>query len=324
MWGKFIVVALAVLLGVATELWFPIDKTDPVAVKQKHFWAFILLIFSLVLGLPIQSSLDAQAKVDEVKAMLQTHLRESEERGRIQELFTLYDTNFGHAQPVLQGWADDLLDYLRDSWKLGVMPLPRERAAAQIGAVYSHAQRSIVATNVGSTNFYFNVGTYAQANLYARDHGIPVVRFYLYGKDYRNRIEMRDGRHPTDINDFFNEVKDLHVRLGSVYSAVIDVDRVKLDAYRDLLIMDNSFVAETQLTPEWEPLRALATENQERLKEARIYFHVLMGALDENHIQRMNPEDVKKYFKHSPVHLEGSKDPADALFNFLMGQVAGQ
>jgi len=275
MWGKIVVVGLSVLLSVATELWFPIDKNDPVAVKQKHFWACIFLIFSLVLGLPVESSLESQAKLEEVKKMLVEHQRESGEKGRLQELFTLYDNNFGHAEPVLQAWADDLLDYLRDNWRDGLMPLPRERAAAQIGKVYSYAQHSIVATNVGSTKFYFNVQTYAQANKEARDHGVPVVRFYLYGKDYRNRMELRDGRHPVDINDFFREVKDLHTHLGSLYSAVIDVDNVNLDSYRDLLIMDNKFVAETQITPEWEPIRALATGNGDKLKKACEYLHVL-------------------------------------------------
>jgi hypothetical protein len=66
---------------------------------------------------------------------------------------------------------------------------------------------------------------------------------------YTHTSADADRRHPTDINDFFGEIKDIHTRLGSLYSAVIDVDKVNLEAYRDLLIMDNKFVAETQLSP---------------------------------------------------------------------------
>jgi len=322
MWGRFVVVALSILLTVATELWFPIDKNDPIAVKQKHFWAAIFLIFSLVLGLPIQSALEAQAKLEEVKKMLAEHQHESVAQGKFKEFYTLYQDNFSHGQPVLQGWADELLDYLRDSWRVGLMPLPRERAAAQIGTVYSHAHRSIVATNVGSTKFYFTVQTYAQANREARDRGIPVIRFYLYGRDYKSKIELRDGRHPTEISDFLREVKDLHNHLGSLYSAVIDVDNVKLDAYRDLLIMDNGFVAETQLTPAWEPIRAVATENPDRLKEARQYLHVIQGAIDPNYVVEMKPTDVKAYFKNVTIPQNGN--PAEALFKQIMEEVAGQ
>jgi len=318
MWGRIVVITLSVLLFIATELLFPIDRTDALAVKQKHFWAFMFLVFSLVLGLPIQETLETQAKIDEVKALLREHQQESATRGKFQELYTLYDHNFGAAQPVLRGWADETLNYLRDSWSHGIMPLPREMAPAKIGDVYYKAQHSIIATNIGSTKYYFNVHTYGQANIFARDHGVPVIRFYLYGKKYRDRIELRDGRHPADINDFFGEIKDLHSRLGSLYSAVIDVDRVNLEAYRDLLIMDNKFVAETQLSPEWEPLRALATENSEQLEQARQYFHLLLGAIDDNYVLRMKAEDVRKYFKSRLP--SGSGDPADALFNYLMGQ----
>lgn len=319
--GKLIVLGISILFFIATETLFS-SGTDPTG-KQKHFWATIFMIFSLILGLPIESSFETQVRIEELKQMLKNHEDTSAKLGKFQDLLALYEDNFGQAEPALKGWADETLTYLRDNWSHGVMPLPKEFAADKIGQVYHQAQMSIIATNVGSTKFYFDVHTYADLNIYARDHGIPVVRFYIYGKKYKDMIEMRDGRHPTDINEFFAEVKDLHARLGSLYSAVIDIDRVRLEEYRDLLIMDNKFVAETKLSPEWEPLRALATENEDQLKTARQYFHVLMGALDERFILRMKPEDVRKFFKNGSFPPSGGKDPADALFNYLMGQITG-
>ena len=321
MWGKLLVVFLSIMLSVATELYFPIDENDPVAKKQKHFWAIIFLIFSLVLGLPIEQTLETEARVDEVKAMLKEHEKQTAEHGQFEDLYALYEKNFGNSQPALRGWADELLNFLRDNWSHGVMPLPREFAPAKIGDVYYGAKHSIIATSVGSTKYYFGVHTYILANEYARDHGVPVIRFYIYGKDYRNRIELRNGKHPADINEFFAEVKDLHETLGSLYSAVIDVDDVHLDAYRDLLIMDNSFVAETELSPEWGPIRAVATENPDKLREARQYFHVLFGAVDQRYVVRMKPEQVRKYFKRQ-FSLSASADPAESLFNYVMGEAS--
>lgn len=322
-YGKLIVLGISILFFIATEIFYP-SGNDPAAAKQKHFWACIFMIFSLILGFPIEGSFETQAKVEELKKMLEKHEDMSAKLGRFQDLLALYDNNFGRAQPALRGWADETLGYLRDNWKNGVMPLPKEFAAEKIGQVYHQAKKYIIATNVGSTKFYFDVKTYADSNLYARDNGIPVVRFYIYGNKYKNYIELRNGKHPTDIDDFFREVKDLHVRLGSLYSAVIDVDRLHLEEYRDLLIMDNEFVAETKLSPDWEAVRALATENDEQLRTARLYFHTLMGALDERYIQRMNAEDVRKSFKKTSYPMSPGKDPANALFNYLMGQITGE
>src|SRR5262249_2292232 len=106
MWGKVVVAAIAVLLFVATELCFPIDGTNPVAVKQKHFWAIMLLIFSLVLGLPIEDSFTTQAKLEEVKQRIENHDTNSAKLEQFHELSDLYEISFAHAEPALKMWAD--------------------------------------------------------------------------------------------------------------------------------------------------------------------------------------------------------------------------
>ena len=320
MWGKIVVVGISAVLAIATELWFPINEADPLAVRQKHFWAAILFIFSVVLGIPIEGTLEMQAKLAEMNATLTAHEQQMQAEAKFQELYSLYNSNFSNGQPVLKGWADELLSYLQDNWKQGLMPLPRELASTQIGKVYPYARHSVIATNVGDTSFYFADETYIKANTAARDRGVPVIRFYIYGKEYKNRIVLRDGRHPNDINDFYKEVKELHTALGSLYSAVIDVDRVKLvgASYRDLLILDNKFLAETLETPQWEQIRAQASENDDRLKEARQYLRSIRAAVQENYTVQMNPEDVKRYFK-----TNGDKS-ADILFNKLIIEVIGQ
>lgn len=324
MWtGKLIVLGVSILFFVATEFLYP-TGSDPNASKQKHFWAVIFMVFSLILGFPIENSFEMQAKIDELKKVLKEHSERQITVGKFQDLLVKYDENFGQATPAMREWADETIGFISESWSQGVMPLPKEFAAEKIGKVYYEAKKSIVATNVGSTKFYFDVHTYAEANRFARNQGIPVVRFYIYRDKYKNYIVLRNGKHPSDINDFFAEVKDLHNLLGSAYSAVIDVDRLSLEEHRDLLIMDNKFVAETKLSPDWEPIRALGTENQEQLKKVRSYFHVLMGALDEKYIERMNANDVRKYFGSASLSSSGGKEPAQSLFEHLMRDVTGQ
>jgi len=328
-----IVVFLSIALFAATEFFFPIAPNDPIAVKQKHFWAIMFLILSLVIGLPITISFNTDRKVDEAKELLRQHVQQSElaagrllaelrREGRFQDLDTIYDKNFTSTDPMLKGWADELLFYIRERWSLGVMPIPRESAAAKIAGVYPEAQKSIIAVNVGSTKFYFDIGTYATSNLNARDKGVPVVRFYLYSKS--KHIEMHGGKQPQDIAEFFDEVKELHKRLGSLYSAVIDVDAVRLPEYRDILIMDNKFVAETALSPEWEPIRAEATEDVGQLRRARLYFRDLWGAVDPQHVVAMTDEDVAKYYGHSPSFPPPSaNNRAENIFRYLMNSIAG-
>lgn len=170
----------------------------------------------------------------------------------------------------------------------------RELAQTSIAGVYQRAERAIIATNVGSTKFYFSPenNAYLQNNLRARKRGISVVRFYLYSKF--KHIEMHDGNSPDGPQDFFNEVKYLHERLGSLYSAMINVDDVMLPEYRDFLIMDDKFVAETCITPDWVPLRAEATEDEDQLNSVRQYFQAIYAAVDKRYVVTISNSNVNQ------------------------------
>jgi formylglycine-generating enzyme required for sulfatase activity len=65
-----IAVFLSVALFSATEFYFPIDRTDPIAVMQKHFWAVMLFIVSFVIGIPMAQTFDTKRKVDEASGLL--------------------------------------------------------------------------------------------------------------------------------------------------------------------------------------------------------------------------------------------------------------
>src|SRR5579864_6923807 len=157
-WGRAVVGGIAILLFIATEIFFPVKEDDPVAKKGKHFWAILIFIFSVVLGLPIELSV-------EIQNTLNDHSSRSFTVGRFQDLDAAYDKNFGgNVQPVLNGWANTTLSYLQDSWNRGMMPLPQEKAADEIAKVYKDARASIVATNVGSTKLYFGDQTYVDNN----------------------------------------------------------------------------------------------------------------------------------------------------------------
>jgi hypothetical protein len=203
------------------------------------------------------------------------------------------------------------------------MPLARERAATTIVDIYRRAKKSIVATNVGSTDFYFGDGTYASANVDASRNHVPIVRFYVYSEKQKSNIKMHDGKHPDNIDAFYREVKHLHNSLGSLYSALIDADRLNVEKPRDLLIVDDTFLAETlQTQKNWEVMRAQATENKLRLKDARDHFRLVLAALDPKYIERMKPDEVKSSFKLD-FTLGNGQDPAQALFDHLMKQVTG-
>jgi hypothetical protein len=318
--GTGVVLGVSIALFVATELLFPIDETNKTAVKQKHFWSTMLFIFSLVLGLPVETSLRVESEIKNLQHDLDRHDKDSSLHGGFEDMYLQYRVNFGEAQPPLDGWAAGLLDYLRETFTTGQIPLPLERAPEQIAKVYSHAEEGIVATNVGSTITYFNEGNYLEANISTRDRGVPIIRFYLYDDDHKTRIKMRNGKTPQNIQEFFDEVKDLHWRTGSFYSTVIDVQY--LPDHKDFLIMDNKFVAETLISPDWNPIRAQASQNQRRLAEARSYFHELRGKINPEFTLKMRPEEVKARFSKNRLLPPASTQTADSLFQYLMRKIA--
>jgi len=319
-----IVVFLSIPFFIATEFCFPVDPGDPLAKRKRHFWSIVLTILFETLSISITSSFETQERVDNVSSIF-AQLTSQDIRLDFQQLFVQYHTNFDHAQPVLKGWATTALGQLVSDMKNGYIAIPRESAAKQIGSVYQFAKvgGSIVATNVGSTYFYFNNQDYIDAN---NDAGcrkqVAVVRFYLYSKT--KSIILHDNKPAASINDFVKDVEKLHRLLCSAYSSVIDVDASDLAHSYDELIMDNQFLAKTEISENtWEPIRALAAEGGPELKAAQDYLLTLRG-IHPFRVFKMSDVEVKRYFhKYEHITPEPNHVLADRIYSDVMSQVTG-
>src|SRR5579863_6820278 len=178
-------------LFLATEFLFPISENDPLAKKQKHFWAVMLTIMSTLLGFSIDSAFATQEKIKAVGSVFQD-LATKDAQQQFQQLFVEYHEFFDHASPVLRSWAREALTSLNADMQEGYIPLPREVAAREISRVYSSAEHNIVASNVGGTAFYFSNPTYSKINSNTTDRGIPVIRFYLFSSS--QRLQLHDSK----------------------------------------------------------------------------------------------------------------------------------
>jgi len=321
--GELIILGVSLLLFLATEFFFPIQKDDLIARKQKHFWSIILTLFSLVLGESIKSSLELSDKIENIGSVFQ-ELAEEDIRGQFQMLFTEYHRHFEHSRPLLKEWARQSFKQLTSDMKQGYIPLPNALAAEQIGKAYPTAKENIVATNVGTTKFYFkNVG-YIDNNVDTAKRGIPVIRFYLFSKNRQIELRQSDKPQLVSFDDFCKEVGALHEQLKTVYSAVVDVDEQDIREHRDLLLLDNEFVAETELVPtSWVAIRAKATEDKGLVSDVRDYLHILKGARSAC-IFRMNDDLVRGFFpKYKGITLKkGDGQLADKVFEDIMDSIS--
>jgi hypothetical protein len=285
----------------------------------------MLFIFSLILGFNINVAYDMLRKLENVSSVFE-ELTDVEMRDRFREIFALYHKHFEQKERPLKDWANQSIASIYKDMRQGFISLPRELAASEIGKVYPLAQTNIVATNVGDTEFYFNSDSpYPTSNKNARDRGIPIIRFYLFSKD--QKIELHSpalrGQKAT-IDSFYQDIKLLHDSLGSLYSVVIDADKLK--EVRDFLLMDNRFLAETVMTHTGERSRAKATESQERLAEARDYFRDLRGiASTSKYIWAMSNDQVKKYYhKYENEPSSGEGHLARRLYEEIMDGITGK
>lgn len=314
-WVRIAVEAVfACLPSIAAEFFLPIDDTNPHARGQRHFWALILLFFSLVIGVPFEVSLETRDAVKEISTQWVP--------GRFEKLDDLYDHFFARtAGPILSAWGNDTLGYLQSSWEQGWMPLRKEQEREEVRPVFTLARRFIVATNVGSTNTFFDDDNdkYVEANKAANTQNhIPVVRFYLYSTNPNYRLVKADGKTPVkDKDDFFGEVTRLHKLLGSFYSAVIDMDRPNHpDDVRDLLLMDDIFGSEMLVDKvNWTGTRAQATERRDNLARMRSYVNSLYNAVDHRYVVQMDSKSTITAYGQRYTSL--SKRPETAAADLI-------
>jgi hypothetical protein len=325
--GEIVVLILSIVLAVVTEKWFP--STDA---AQKHFWAGMLFIFSIVLGLSVKSGFEMNNKMKLLSEQVTDHAHQTEGEMSIHEVAFLYERVIGGASEALRKWGMDSQRSLEDDLKAGYIPISREDAPTTIADVYQGARKSIIASNVGSIAYYFDVPAYVEQNRLTRDRHVPVVRFFIYSNSAHRGIKLTkgctdEGLKPDNVNDFTKCVNELTPQLGSLCSVIVDFDThfTRITEARDLFIMDNRFVAETELYSEdWGPKRARATETPAEIEKDRKYFHTLWGITDGCKGGRMDDNEVRQYFPQFK-ELKPKKDEhlADAAFRQLMADVTG-
>lgn len=326
--GEIVVFGLSIVLAIATEKWFPSDD-----VAQKHFWAAMLFIFSAVLGLSVNGSFEMNRKMKDLTERVDKHSKETESEAGIHEVAHLYEETIGNASDTLKKWGLESQKSLENDLKAGYIPINREDAPTTIAEVYQGARKSIIASNVGSIDYYFNVPAYVQQNQAARDNHVPVVRFFIYSNASHRGVKLTqkctdEGMRPDRIEDFTKCVNELTPQLGSLCSVIVNFDTAytRISDAKDLLLMDDSFVAETELFSEnWAPRRARATETPTEVQKDRRYFHDLWGITgDVCSGGRMSDGDVRHYFpKYKDLKPERGGPLADAIFHQLMEQVTG-
>jgi hypothetical protein len=328
--GKILVVFLSIVLLVATEKWFP-TADDDVARAQKHFWSVMLFIFSIVFGLSIESAFGVSDKVEQLSSLVGQHAQVTEQEEKIHHAVFGFEQVMRGATISFRKWGNDSLTALEKDLDAGYIPISKEQAPVEIGAVYQEAKGSIIASNVGSIDFYFNSPAYRDQNIGARNHHVPVVRFFIYSKSKDVSLSdtyKKENLDAKKIEDFSKCVEQLNVTLGSLCSIVVDWDAHyrQLEDAKDLLILDDMFVAETEISStDWGPKRARATENSDRLKETRRYFHTLWGITGDNCVGFMKDKEIAYYFpQFKNLKPQQGQTLADTAFHQVLEKVAGR
>jgi hypothetical protein len=327
--GEIVVLILSLVLFVATEKWFP--STDA---TQKHFWAAILFIFSVVLGLSVKGGFENNKNIKVLTQSIDNHEKQTEKEASIHEIAYLYEQVVGgSASETLRNWGIESQKALEEDLRKGYIPISREHAPTAIAGVYDDAKKSIIASNVGSIDYYFDVPAYVQQNKLARDNHVPVVRFFIYSKAAHRGVKLtkrctEQGLRPDNIDDFTKCVNQLTPELGSLCSVIVDFDAtyMRIPEAKDMLIMDNGFVAETDLYSEsWLPRQARATETPKEVEVAREYFRRLWGITGNSCAGgRMDNKDILRYFpRFKSLTPKTGEHLADAAFGELLGDAVG-
>jgi hypothetical protein len=302
--GGIVVLILSAILALATDRYFPSNDT-----QQKRFWALILFILSFVLGLSVNGTFDTSSKMDQLNQDYKQLTDFARNLGKTHEVTRAFEeiNENPRTSRAIRKWILDAQQALIRDLNSGYIPIPREDAPQTIGTVYDEAKTSIVASNVGGLAYYFDYQLYGQKNRAVRDRHVPVIRFFLYSNLASRGIKLTKTceakkLQPTKFVDFKICIEILNTDLGSLCSVVLDFDTDSTavgDEARDLLLMDNSFVAETELFNEtWTPKRAKATESAVKAGEVdkvQNYFRKLWGVHGAC-TARMNDNDVELNF----------------------------
>jgi hypothetical protein len=251
---------IGVTLFLLVEFLYPTRKDDPLTARQRHFWATVMFALTFVLGMVVEQFRGLDERVERIASVFHGLTSPDLER-RFNDLYQLSYQRISPADPRIRRWYTSALDSFIESITRGRVPIPREIVAREIGKLYPSSRDHIVATNVGKTDFFFegrSGAVYIDNNRSALTRHVPVIRFYIL-----NVAAQREN--------WKEDLKNLHERLGTVKSVVIDVANVT--PARDLILFDGLLVAESDLTPEsYANLGAWASAETETVGDARDYL----------------------------------------------------
>src|SRR5712691_8459777 len=213
--------------------------------RLKHFWASVLTIISLVLSFAVDYQFNLDRKIDDIHRLVGTMGDEELEKD-FQRLWQAYYKYFQKGSATedqltpLKKWARLNLKRQADLTEAGTIRMQKEEARQHLGKFYDLAQKYVLATNVGDLDFFFGNRYYVERNQNAVKRGVPVIRFFIYS----------GTKHPN----FRDEAKKKHKNLLTTCSIFLNWDEPQvakeLKKARDILFVDNAFVAEADLNPQ--------------------------------------------------------------------------
>lgn len=306
-WAPILVFVLTVITTIASEKW---SDQNP-----KRFRSVFLFVFGTVLTISINSAFQTSNAMHQLDERINTHIEDTKAILRSHTMANYYEQINAKASGPLKKWGVAAEDDFDANLEEGYIPINREYAARRIAEAYSDApslassinvEPNIIASNVGSIDFYFNVEKYKDENLWARDHHVPVIRFFIYSNNSNFHVKLTRNCDDKKLNaarieDFSQCVTELNNELGSLCSVVINYDATAgIGEAQDILLMDNYFVAETRFYPQdWTPRFARATDagvSQSAVATARKYFKDLWDTTNYKCNGKMSDDGVRSNF----------------------------
>ena len=295
-WISLIVAASIFIVG---EFFIPVHPEAPNRKIQKHFWATTLSIIGLVLALLFSFITETDRKLEKIGLDVErlsgpvNAMAAQGQNGPIWDIFVgtekiLRDED---ATGMLSTWVNDTVRHLREDVSRGFIPidddqlkidLPRLLDDSKEFAMSVGALPSIVATNVGSTNVYFEPW-YLNAHTRASSRGVPIIRFFLYDADKKIQLRGSDTRAPVAFEDYTKEVREIHDKAQTLFSAVVVVSSCPqiADPPKDYLLLNDDLLLESEVGTDWDIGHVTATGSVENINLAHEFFEQLLNCLAE-------------------------------------------
>lgn len=282
---------VAVALFVATTKYYPVKDSGQAAKKEKFFWAIVFFVLSSVVGILISNTFSLRTSVNTITAALA-------DRADLLEAARGYSALLdGDSHEIIEEFATDSLQRVTRTLQDGYLPVHMDIIFPKIGELTSRAKDFVVAVNVGSTEFFFDNANYLQVNHELWQRGVPVIRFFLFSS--KQRILGRGGKTIQNIDDFVEEVREIHANFRALYSVVIDVDKAaNLKEVRDILFIDRKFGLMARFSSaQWGPYDwAQATDNKSNIDELESYIKTLVGYARTPYVVAMEDDNVRRQF----------------------------